>query len=217
LTHVVWGFINTKTYNIVLLLHLCDVGFRVPVVIWLVDAYLGLSCTIAKMISKYWMHWLQLFYHQHRMAHLPKVYEHAHKLHHYLHGTMSFDAHIYGNGMPEEIFFMLAELCLAVFGRVTPAFLNQYIIYLTWTNKFGHTQKPEDTCGENFHTDHHIFHVKNFGIYNAIMDMYFSTATYSDKYKMKPGLYDGRNSITYTIQKTVENHQVKFTFTPMHM
>ena len=39
-----------------------------------------------------------------------KVYEHAHKLHHYLHGTLSFDAHIYGNGMPEEFFILLLEL-----------------------------------------------------------------------------------------------------------
>ena len=48
-----------------------------------------------------------------------QVYEHAHKLHHYLHGTMAFDAHIYGNGMPEEIVFLSAELCMSVgFGWV---------------------------------------------------------------------------------------------------
>ena len=39
-----------------------------------------------------------------------QVYEHAHKLHHYLHGTLSFDAHIFGNGMPEEFCFLLLEL-----------------------------------------------------------------------------------------------------------
>ena len=68
---------------------------------------------LAYTVSRQWAHWLELFYHQHRMAHLPKgidkktnlceiyplplkVYEHAHKLHHYLHGTLAFDAHIYG-------------------------------------------------------------------------------------------------------------------------
>ena len=30
---------------------------------------------------------------------LCRVYEDAHKLHHYLHGTMAFDAHIYGDIM----------------------------------------------------------------------------------------------------------------------
>ena len=31
-----------------------------------------------------------------------KVYEHAHKLHHYLHGTLSFDAHIYGESIRQR-------------------------------------------------------------------------------------------------------------------
>ena len=46
-----------------------------------------------------------------------QVYEHAHKLHHYLHGTNAFDAHIYGNGMPEEFFFMLIELGFGLYFR----------------------------------------------------------------------------------------------------
>ena len=32
-----------------------------------------------------------------------------------------------------------------------------------------------DDCGHNFHADHHIYHMKNFGIYNCLMDMYFGT------------------------------------------
>ena len=31
-------------------------------------------------------------------GHLPRVYEEAHKFHHYLHGSTAFDAHIYGSG-----------------------------------------------------------------------------------------------------------------------
>ena len=28
---------------------------------------------LAYTVSRHWAHWLELFYHQHRMAHLPKV------------------------------------------------------------------------------------------------------------------------------------------------
>ena len=76
------------------------------------------------------MHWLELFYTQHRIAHLPKVYEHAHKLHHYLHGTLAFDAHIYGNGMPEEFFFLLLELSMGAYLGLMPASLNRSMILL---------------------------------------------------------------------------------------
>merc|ERR1719233_2112338 len=100
--HAVWGFLNTKTYTLVLLLHMMKAGVAIPVVIWVLDWLLGLTLKLSDIISCWGAHWAELFYTQHRMAHLPKVYEHAHKLHHYLHGTLAFDAHIYGNGMPEE-------------------------------------------------------------------------------------------------------------------
>ena len=56
------------------------------------------------------------------------MYEHAHKLHHFLHGTLSFDAHIYGNGMPEEYFFMVLELLAGAWYGKLPATLNQNIL-----------------------------------------------------------------------------------------
>ena len=124
LTHVVWGFLNTKTYTLVVLLHMMNAGVTIPIWLWALDAYFQVdqrkfmisdllrqvTQRFAFTISSQWAHWVELFYHQHRMAHLPKVilltlaftriffkvYEHAHKLHHYLHGTLSFDAHIYG-------------------------------------------------------------------------------------------------------------------------
>merc|ERR1712088_1131629 len=114
LTHVVWGFLNTKTYTLVVLLHMMNAGVTIPLWLWALDAYFQVTQRLSFAISSHWAHWLELFYHQHRMAHLPKVYEHAHKLHHYLHGTLSFDAHIYGNGMPEEFFFLLLEMGLAL-------------------------------------------------------------------------------------------------------
>ena len=56
------------------------------------------------------------------------MYEHAHKLHHFLHGTLSFDAHIYGNGMPEEYFFMVLELLMGAWYGKLPATLNKNIL-----------------------------------------------------------------------------------------
>ena len=70
-----------------------------------------------------------------RIAHLPKVYEHAHKLHHYLHGTISFDAHIYGNGMPEEFFFLVLELVMGVQFGLIPATLNRLVLQYSVDNK----------------------------------------------------------------------------------
>merc|ERR1712110_2776 len=151
LTHVVWGFLNTKTYTLVLLLHLMSSGFRVPLLLWILDWQLGLTQRVSDHLSSHTMHWLELFYTQHRIAHLPRVYEHAHKLHHYLHGTLAFDAHIYGNGMPEEFFFLLLEMGLGIGFGLTPATLNRLVLQFSLDNKFGHTQKPTDEDGGNFH------------------------------------------------------------------
>ena len=82
-------------------------------------------------------------------------------------------------------------------------------------NKFGHTQKPEDTCGDNFHPDHHIYHMKNFGIYNSLMDMYFGTATNNSKYMVKPSLYyTDEKEVIFDVEKKIENQDTVFYFTP---
>ena len=83
--------------------------------------------------------------------------------------------------MPEEFFFLVLELVAGVAGGLTPASLNRLILQYSWDNKNGHTQKPEDTAGENFHADHHLVHTKNYGIYNSLMDMYFGTSTDNNK------------------------------------
>merc|ERR1719483_192428 len=215
LIHVVWGFLNTKTYTLVILLHMMNAGVSIPIWIWLIDWQLGLTLKLSEAISSRGMHWMELFYTQHRMAHLPKVYDHAHKLHHYLHGTLAFDAHIYGNGMPEEYFFLLLELLTGVLWGLTPATLNKLVIQYSIDNKFGHTQKPEDTCGDNFHADHHLLHVKNFGIYNCLMDMYFSTSNHSDKSLIMPTLYcPGGKTSLYQVEKKIEDSNTVFHFTP---
>jgi len=216
LVHAVWGFINTKTYTLVLLLHMMNAQVSIPVWLWLLDWKLQLTLKVSNFLSSRLAHWLELFYTQHRIAHLPKVYEHAHKLHHYLHGTLAFDAHIYGNGMPEEFFFLLLELTMGVYLGLMPATLNRLVMQYSLDNKHGHTQKPVDTAGENFHADHHLVHTKNYGIYNSLMDMYFNTATFNDKYKIKPGLYcPGAENLVLEVEKIVDEENVVFLFTPV--
>ena len=41
----------------------------------------------------------------------------------------------------------------------------------------------EDTSGQNFHANHHLVHTKNYGIYNSLLDMYFTTATHNMQYR----------------------------------
>lgn len=214
LTHAVWGFLNTKTYTLVVLLHMMNAGVSIPLWLWLLDAHLQVTSRLASSLSQRWAHWLELFYHQHRMAHLPKVYEHAHKLHHYLHGTLAFDAHIYGNGMPEEFFFLLLELGMGLVWGLTPATLNRLVLQFSMDNKFGHTQKPTDHDGGNFHADHHLLHVKNFGIYNSLMDMYFDTSSNNTKYVVKPSLYcPGEEEAVYQVVREQEEDHTLFHFT----
>merc|ERR1712037_297203 len=218
LTHVVWGFLNTKTYTLVVLLHMMNAGVTIPLWLWALDAYFKVTQRLSFAISSHWAHWLELFYHQHRMAHLPKVYEHAHKLHHYLHGTLAFDAHIYGNGMPEEFFFLVLELSMGVLFGLTPASLNRLILQYSLDNKFGHTQWLKDDQGQNFHANHHLIHVKNYGIYNSLLDMYFNTATDNDKYRIKPSLYcEGADNLVFEVEKKIEADQIVFEFTPVQL
>merc|ERR1711892_1216358 len=100
LVHMIYGFFHTKTFALILLLHLRHAGVQIPLDVWILDSVFGVTDKLYSVISSRGHHFMGFLYQQHRMAHLPKVYEHAHKLHHYLQGTLAFDAHIYGNGMP---------------------------------------------------------------------------------------------------------------------
>lgn len=183
LASVVYGFFNCKTYFLVLLCLLRAGGAQLHMGVWALDAALGISQMIARLVSKYGMHWAALFYHQHRIAHLPQVYEHAHKFHHYLHGTTAFDAHIYGSGAPEEWHTLMLELLPSLWWGINPASLNHFVLYTSWTNKTGHTRKQKTTGGNNAHADHHTHHNKNFGIFYMTMDMVFGTCTNNSSYQ----------------------------------
>jgi hypothetical protein len=192
LTHIVIGFFNCKTYYVVLFgLLVCSNNseYRLRLFPWILDWAFGLTPRFSTLISCNGMHWSEIFYHQHRMAHLPKVYEDAHKLHHHLHGSTSFDAHIYGNGLPEEMFLLCIDVVATCIFGLTPASLNHHILWHSWTNKVGHTEQRQDTCGKNFHPDHHIYHRKNYGIYNCLFDLYFGTAVSRESYNYRVGLY----------------------------
>ena len=143
------------------------------------------------------------------MGHLPTVYKQAHKFHHVLHGSSAFDAHsIFGNGMPEEFFFLLFELSCVVWFGLPPALTNYFILNMMIMNKFAHTEKPEDLAGENFHSGHHRLHVQNFGS-NCLLDMLFSTCECNSKYKMTIG------DSVYQIEKRELGKNVLFSFNKM--
>ena len=38
LKHVIYGFMNTKTYTLVILLHMMNARVKIPIWIWLFDA-----------------------------------------------------------------------------------------------------------------------------------------------------------------------------------
>ena len=171
-THVAFGFVNAKTYTLVLLLLMASRGVQLDLLVWAVDARLGLStqlCDIAMRTLD--VHWQTLFYHQHRLAHLPRVYEHAHKLHHYLHDSTAFDAHNYGSGLPEEWLLLMLELAVALYWRKLPPTLCFHVLVISWTNKVGHTRGVDGSDGKNYHCDHHTYHNKNFGIFSCVLDL----------------------------------------------
>lgn len=132
-TSVTFGFLNCKTFVLMLLLHAR--GLEINVAVWVVDGapqlprpqrvvfgrivgtlpqrtavrrdpvsrtlslwrggalpgVLGIAPRVAALVSRVGMHWAALFYQQHRLAHLPHVYEAAHKAHHWLHDSCAFD------------------------------------------------------------------------------------------------------------------------------
>ena len=69
--------------------------------------------------------------------------------------------------------------------------------------------------GNNFHPDHHLIHMKNFGLQNCLMDMYFGTCTYNEKYMVKPSLYfTDTQEIIFDVEKKIEDDDTVFYFTP---
>lgn len=213
---IVWGFLNCKSYVLVLLLLIR--GTQVNLMLWVLDAVFGLTNRMGSFLCNHLLHWAPLFYSQHRIGHLPLVYEHAHKFHHHLHGTTSFDAHIYGSGAPEEWHTLMYELGCALVLGIPPPFLNPEILRWSWENKVGHTRAEGGTMGRNMHCDHHTRHNKNFGIFSCLLDMYMGTLTEKDTYtygdfdvKMSP---HGEGNIRFTLTPMASKSPAESSTTP---
>lgn len=158
---VSYGFLNCKTYYLVLLPLIF--GLEIPVLAWLFDAALGLSSKIHNFIRRFWE---ALFYNAHRIAHIKEVYPDAHKFHHYLHDCTAFDAHIFGSGAPEEWLILMCDFALALCSGCPPASLSYHVLQMSWFNKWNfhsRSDQPEFHF-DNFHADHHTLHRTNFGM-----------------------------------------------------
>ena len=57
--------------------------------------------------------------------------------------------------------------------------------------------------------------MKNFGLQNCLMDMYFGTCAYNEKYMVKPSLYfTDTQEIIFDVEKKIEDDDTVFYFTP---
>ena len=57
--------------------------------------------------------------------------------------------------------------------------------------------------------------MKNFGLQNCLMDMYFGTCAYNEKYMVKPSLYfTDTQEIIFDVEKKIEDEDTVFHFTP---
>ena len=218
LHHAVHGFINSKTMVLVILLLCTHHHPKLSLWLWILEGFLiKATPRISAFLSSSSLHFNVIFYHQHRMAHLPVVYQHAHKLHHSpgnMSGITAFDASLYGCGMPEEFLVLATEVVMLSVG-LSPASLGWYVLNSQGLgNKHGHTIKEGEDRHDNFHTDHHLTHTKNYGFagFHCLLDLYFSTAVRKEGHlilanKRGPSTILGRGVMV----KSIENPRSKVT------
>jgi len=174
LHHIAYGGFNGKTY--VVLYCLACRGARIDLAWLLLDAVLGTSAWVNNLVQGTVLAWEAMFYHLHRLAHLPVVYEHAHKPHHHLQDCMAFDAQIFsGAGFPEELPLLFFDVFLLRGLGVPPPFLTYRMLAYQLATKDIHTRKDESYKHEQYHQDHHTCHRVNFGFGHAMLDMFFGT------------------------------------------
>ncbi|CAE8590723.1 unnamed protein product [Polarella glacialis] len=172
--HMLYGSFNTKTYFLLVFLFCRGASINVA---WLVcDAVLGLGAVVNNIVQQSPLSWEFLFYHVHRLQHLPVVYDQGHKAHHRLHDTTAFDAHLFsGSGFPEEWFLVFVDIMFLQVLGVPPPALTYRMLKYQLGNKETHQRKDKNHVGEQYHEDHHIIHRANFGFARPMLDMYLKT------------------------------------------
>lgn len=197
-----YGFVNNKTFNLLVLLSLR--GYQLQMTTLVLDWLLGVNFYLSSKLNVYYN---ILFFLQHRSIHIGSIYPDSHKFHHYLTDTNAFDTHLFGTGAPEEFFvFFVQILPCILLGAPTPM-LSYFIIIFSLKSKYGgHTRKEVKDPKKvylNFHADHHLYHIKNFG-WGSIVDVLFKTAVNSEKNQMEG----------YDIERKEENGTISLTYIP---
>jgi hypothetical protein len=180
---VAYGFLNAKTYWLILLL--CLRGFQIDVLALVLYALIpgrvhGLGYILWKRIlPRHFVHHTfssAMFYHYHRTVHLPGPYNEGHRHHHYLADATPFDAHMHGTGMPEEWLKLMTEISIALATGLMPWSFTWGAIKQSLENKIGHARiDAEHPVLENFHVNHHHKHFKNFGYISFPLDLLLGT------------------------------------------
>lgn len=184
LRHIAYSFADTKVYHLVVFG--CLRGLQVNIMLAVLTS--ALSMLVIKVLMPSLLGILGLpcynvrFYMDHRLGHLPVVYEHAHKMHHGLHDSTPFSALSFGLGLNEQYFLTMLDalpcmLAPSVF--FVPYGLSAWLIWYSLYDKIGHLRNKQGTPFDddmNFHSDHHTLHVKNFALNGgALLDFYFGT------------------------------------------
>jgi hypothetical protein len=183
LQSVAYGFLNAKTYWLVLLL--CLRGFQVDLLALALYALMpgrvhGLGYVLwRRILPRHFLHHTfanAMFYHYHRTVHLPGPYNEGHRHHHYLPDATPFDAHMHGTGMPEEWLKLMTEISVGLATGLMPWSFTWGALKQSFGNKLGHTRvEGERPVLDNFHVNHHQKHFKNFGFVSFPLDLLFGT------------------------------------------
>ncbi|CAJ1351675.1 unnamed protein product [Effrenium voratum] len=174
LQHMIYGTFNGRGY--VLLLLLISRGCKISLTWIAADALLGVSPWVNNIIQDSVLSWETMAYHVHRMAHLPVVYEHAHRIHHFLPDGTAWDSHIFsGAGFPEDFFYLLQDVLLVRYAGLPAPWMTYRLLKHQRLNKDAHQRRDASYQHEQYHPDHHLYHRVNFGFNKPMLDLLFDT------------------------------------------
>jgi len=206
--NMIYGTFNGRGY--VLLLLLISRGSKISLTWIAADALLGISPWVSNFVQDSFLCWETVIYHVHRMGHLPVVYEHAHRIHHYLPDGSAWDSHIFsGAGFPEDFFYLLQDVLLVRYAGLPAPWMTYRLLKFQRLNKDAHQRRDASYKYEQYHQDHHLYHRVNFGFNKPMLDLVFDTYKATKKewldfgdasYKKEQGA-DGSIIIHMKVQK----------------